>query len=99
MMSIGAYVSEMLAKYLEWSHWFTIIKRDISGANSSPGENRGYNKDVPWGLKVSPNLSESPHPTDKEIKLIRNFAPAQSAGRELALELTVTNMMSKAKKA
>lgn len=55
-------------------------------------------KDVPWNLKISPDLSETPRPTDEEIAFIRNFAPSQSAGRELALELTIANMMSKAKK-
>jgi glutaconate CoA-transferase subunit B len=54
-------------------------------------------KDVPWDLKVAPDLSQTPRPTDEEIEFIRNFAPAQSAGRELALELTITNMMNKAK--
>jgi glutaconate CoA-transferase subunit B len=55
-------------------------------------------KDVPWDLKISPDLSETPRPTDEEIEFIRNFAPAQSAGRELSLELTIINMMNKAKK-
>jgi glutaconate CoA-transferase subunit B len=54
-------------------------------------------KDVPWDLKIASDLSQTPHPTDEEIEFIRNFAPAQSAGRELSLELTVTNMMNKAK--
>jgi len=54
-------------------------------------------KEVPWDLKITHDLSETPRPTDEEIEFIRNFAPAQSAGRELALELTVTNMMRKAK--
>ena len=54
-------------------------------------------KDVPWDLKISPSLSETPHPTDEEINFIRRFAPAQSAGRELALELTLVNLMKKLK--
>ena len=54
-------------------------------------------KDVPWDLKVASDLSETPHPTDEEIDFIRCFAPAQSAGRELALELTITNMMKQLK--
>jgi glutaconate CoA-transferase subunit B len=54
-------------------------------------------KEVPWNLKIASDLSETPRPTDEEIEFIRNFAPAQSAGRELALELTITNMMNKAK--
>jgi glutaconate CoA-transferase subunit B len=54
-------------------------------------------KEVPWDLKIAADLSQTPRPTDEEIKFIRNFAPAQSAGRELALELTIANMMRKAK--
>ena len=55
-------------------------------------------EDVPWDLKIAPDLPQTPRPTDEEIEFIRNFAPAMSAGRELALELTITNMMNKAKK-
>jgi glutaconate CoA-transferase subunit B len=55
-------------------------------------------KDVPWDLKIASDLSETPRPTDEEIEFIRNFAPGQSAGRELNLELTIINMMNKAKK-
>lgn len=55
-------------------------------------------KDVPWDLKIAPDLSESPHPTDEEIDFIRRFAPAMSAGRELSLELTINNMMKIARK-
>jgi glutaconate CoA-transferase subunit B len=55
-------------------------------------------KEVPWDLRIASDLTETPHPTDEEIDFIRRFAPAQSAGRELALELTIINMMNKAKK-
>lgn len=55
-------------------------------------------KDVPWDLKIAPDLSQTPRPTDEEIEFIRSFAPAQSAGRELSFELTIANMMNKAKK-
>lgn len=54
-------------------------------------------KDVPWDLKIAPDLSETPHPTDEEIDFIRNFAPSMSAGRELNLELMITNMMKQLK--
>ncbi|MCK7514240.1 MAG: hypothetical protein MZV70_66410 [Desulfobacterales bacterium] len=50
-------------------------------------------KDVPWDLKIAPDLSETPHPTNEEIDFIRCFAPAMSAGRELSMELTIVNMM------
>jgi glutaconate CoA-transferase subunit B len=52
---------------------------------------------VPWDLKVASDLTETPHPTDEEIDFIRRFAPAQSAGRELSMELTIVNLMKKLK--
>jgi glutaconate CoA-transferase subunit B len=54
-------------------------------------------KDVPWDLKVSPDLSETPHPTDDEIDFIRSFSPAASAGRQLAQELMIANLMKQGK--
>jgi glutaconate CoA-transferase, subunit B len=54
-------------------------------------------KDVPWDLKVAADLTESVHPTDDEIDFIRCFAPAMSAGRELAMELTIKNLMKQLK--
>jgi glutaconate CoA-transferase, subunit B len=54
-------------------------------------------KDVPWDLKVADDLQESVPPTDEEISFIRRFAPAVSAGRELALELTLSNLAKKLK--
>jgi len=54
-------------------------------------------KDVPWDLKVASDLTETPHPTDEEIDFIRRFAPGMSAGRELAMELTIVNLMKKLK--
>lgn len=52
-------------------------------------------KEVPWDLKVAEDIAESPHPTDEEIDFIRRFGPAISAGRELAVELMIANMMKK----
>ena len=54
-------------------------------------------KDVPWDLKIAPDLSETPHPTDEEIDFIRRFSPATSAGRELAMELMIANLMEQSK--
>lgn len=54
-------------------------------------------KDVPWDLKIADDLSETPHPTDEEIDFIRRFAPGMSAGRELSMELTLTNMFKQLK--
>lgn len=54
-------------------------------------------KEVPWDLKIADHLTETPQPSDEEIDFIRRFAPGMSAGRELALELTLANMMKKTK--
>jgi glutaconate CoA-transferase subunit B len=54
-------------------------------------------KEVPWDLKVAPDLSETPHPTDEEIDFIREFAPGMSAGRELSMELSIANLLSQIK--
>jgi len=53
--------------------------------------------DVPWDLKVAPDLSETPPPTDVEIDFVRRFAPAQSAGRKLAVELTIGAVMERSR--
>jgi len=47
-------------------------------------------KDLPWDLKIARDPSETPHPTDVGVDIIRNFASSMSAGRELLLELTIT---------
>jgi glutaconate CoA-transferase, subunit B len=52
-------------------------------------------EDVPWDLKVSPDLTETPHPTDEEIDFVRHFAPTICAGRALSMELTVANTVEK----
>lgn len=54
-------------------------------------------QDVPWELRVADDLQETPPPTEEEIDFMRRFAPTMSAGRELAMELTITNMMKRMK--
>ncbi len=53
-------------------------------------------KDVPWDLKVAKDLTVTTPPTDEEINWIRHFAPSQSAGRKIAMDLIVQNIMKKA---
>ena len=53
-------------------------------------------KKVPWDLKVSPNLTETERPTDDEIEFVRRFAPTESAGKNLTMELAIAKMMKKA---
>jgi glutaconate CoA-transferase subunit B len=54
-------------------------------------------RDVPWELKISDDLFQTPRPTDEEISFIRDFAPNIVMSRELMLELTLANMKRKMK--
>ncbi|MDO9516334.1 MAG: CoA-transferase [Syntrophales bacterium] len=54
-------------------------------------------RDIPWDLKVAPDLTQTEPPSDREIDFVRQFAPAQSAGRELAVELTIGAVMGRSK--
>ena len=54
-------------------------------------------KDVLCELKISPDLSETSHPTDEEIDFIRRFSPAAASGRHLAIELMIAKVMKQNK--
>jgi glutaconate CoA-transferase subunit B len=56
----------------------------------------GHQKEVPWDLKISKDLSETVPPTEDEINFVRKFALAQAVGRKLMTELVVANLMKKA---
>ena len=53
-------------------------------------------KDIPWDLKVSPAVTETEPPTDEEIDFVRNFAPTESAGRGLTIELSIEAVLKRA---
>jgi len=55
-------------------------------------------KDVPWDLKVSPDLTQTDRPTDEEIAFVRRFAPTESVGRNLRTELAIENALNRAKR-
>jgi glutaconate CoA-transferase subunit B len=55
-------------------------------------------KDVPWDLKVSPDLTQTDRPTDDEIAFVRRFAPTESVGRNLRTELAIENALNRAKR-
>lgn len=38
-------------------------------------------REIPWELKVAPDLKTTPLPTDKEIEIMRNFIPNVSVGK------------------
>lgn len=46
-------------------------------------------RNVPWDLKISPDLTVTPRPTDEEIAFVRRFAPVEALGREVATELAI----------
>lgn len=78
---------------------FDEVTKEMYLAQIHPGVTvEEVKKDVPWDLKVADNLSVTPPPSDEEIDFIRRFAPTMSAGRELAQELMITNLMKRAKK-
>ena len=49
-------------------------------------------KDIPWELKISKDLSATQPPSDEEIDFIRKFAPAAAMGRALATEVAFANL-------
>ena len=55
-------------------------------------------KDVPWDLKVSPDLTQTDRPTDEEIEFVRRFAPTESVGRNLRTELAIEHALNRAKR-
>ncbi len=46
-------------------------------------------KEIPWDLKVSPDIEETIPPSDREIDFVRRFAPTESVGRALTMELSI----------
>jgi glutaconate CoA-transferase, subunit B len=67
---------------------FDSQTKEIFLAQIHPGVSlEAIKKDIPWELKVSPDLSLTRRPSDEEINFIRHFAPELSAGRELTGEL------------
>lgn len=53
-------------------------------------------KDIPWDLKIAPDLTETPPPADHEIDFIRRFSPGDSVGRKKMMELAIMNLFKKA---
>lgn len=51
-------------------------------------------KDIPWELKISENLTEVEPPSTQELRFIRNFAPAEALGKAVMMELTINNFFS-----
>ncbi len=52
-------------------------------------------KNIPWELKISPSLGQTPPPNDEEIDFIRRFAPVEAMGRGLSRELSLSNLANR----
>ena len=76
---------------------FDSDTKEIYLAQIHPGVTvEDLKEDVPWELKVSPDLSITEAPTDREIEFVRRFAPTISMGRKLATELVVEHVIKRA---
>ena len=40
-------------------------------------------KNVPWDLKISPDLTETAHPTEEEINFVEEVCPGSGGGKEV----------------
>jgi glutaconate CoA-transferase subunit B len=75
---------------------FDTVTKEMYLAEIFPGVDIEFiKKDIPWELKVAPDLSVTRRPADEEIDFIRNFAPELSAGRELSSELRAARIREK----
>jgi glutaconate CoA-transferase subunit B len=75
---------------------FDTVTKEMYLAEIFPGVDiASIKKDIPWALKVAPDLSVTRRPADEEIDFIRNFAPELSAGRELSSELRAARIREK----
>jgi len=50
-------------------------------------------KDVPWDLKVAPDVSVTQPPNDREIDFIRRFAPGESVGSKIRSEVALSHLL------
>lgn len=75
---------------------FDAKTKEMYLANIHPGVKvDDIKKNVPWDLKIAPDLSQTAAPLPEEIDFIRRFAPTMSAGRKLTQELLLANTKRK----
>lgn len=78
---------------------FDKVTKEMYLAQIHPGVKvEAIKKIVPWELKIAEDLSQTEAPTEEEIKFIRHFSPAMSAGRQLAQDLMIANAMRRAER-
>ncbi|MBU3917822.1 glutaconate CoA-transferase [bacterium] len=72
---------------------FEPVTKEMYLAQVHPGISADQiKKDIPWELKIASDLSETTPPSEKEIRFIREFAPAEVLGSALMTELTIRNL-------
>jgi glutaconate CoA-transferase subunit B len=75
---------------------FDPVTKEMYLAKVHPGVEVGdIKKEVPWDLKIAEDLSQTEAPTAEEIDFIRRFSPGVSAGRRLAQNMMMANIMKK----
>ena len=60
---------------------FDSVTKEMFLAYNHPGITvEEIRKDIPWDLKISPNLEETTPPSDEELEFMRRFNPSKSIG-------------------
>ncbi|MBU2511151.1 glutaconate CoA-transferase [bacterium] len=79
---------------------FEKESKEIYLAEIHPGvELDDIKASVPWDLKITENLTQTPLPTKEEIDIVRNFAPEISMGRALQMETLINRVFQLLEKA
>ncbi|MHA2268641.1 MAG: CoA-transferase subunit beta [Promethearchaeota archaeon] len=64
---------------------FDPVTKEMFLANNHPGITvEVIKKDIPWELKISPELTETKPPSTEELAFMRRFNPIQSIGQRAA---------------
>jgi len=67
---------------------FDSVSKEMFLVNNHPGITiEQIKKDIPWELKISPDLTETKPPSVEELEFTRKFNPIQSIGQRAARRL------------
>ena len=76
---------------------FDPVTKEMYLARIHPGVTvEEIKNEIPWDLKIAPDLSLTERPTDREIDFVRRFAPGESVGREMRTELVIQKVLDRA---